>query len=61
MYKAIYAELPTTERVDHRRGDFWELVRRREDALAIGKTGEADAASTPVPVHATARPILGTA
>lgn len=40
MYKAIYAELPTKEQVDHRRGDFWVLVQRREDALAIGKTGE---------------------
>lgn len=40
MFKAIYAELPTSEQVDHRRGDFWELVRRREDALAIGRTGQ---------------------
>ncbi len=40
MYKAMYAELPSAERVDHRRGDFWVLVQRREDALAIGKTGE---------------------
>jgi hypothetical protein len=61
MYKAIYAELPTTEQVDHRRGDFWELVRRREDALAIGKTGEADAVGDAVAVHATTRPVLGTA
>lgn len=60
MYKAIYAELPTTEQVDHRRGDFWELVRRREDALAIGKTGEADESSTPSPVRVPVRPALGT-
>ncbi len=40
MYKAIYAELPSSEQVDHNRGDFWELVQRREDALNIGRTGE---------------------
>jgi hypothetical protein len=61
MYKAIYAELPTTEQVDHRRGDFWELVRRREDALAIGKTGEADETTVPVSVRASVRPVLGSA
>jgi hypothetical protein len=61
MYKAIYAELPTTEQVDHRRGDFWELVKRREDALAIGRTGERDAA-TPLGAEAVApsRAMFGT-
>lgn len=49
MYRAIYAELPAAEQIDHRRGDFWELVKRREDALAIGRTGE----------HASALPVVG--
>lgn len=61
MYRAIYAELPTTEQVDHRRGDFWELVRRREDALAIGRTGEREAADAPATeALASTRPVLGT-
>ncbi len=46
MYRAIYAELPATEQVDHRHGDFWVLVQRREDALAIGKSG-VEASQTP--------------
>lgn len=40
MYKAIYALLPADEGKDPSAGDFWELVKRREDALAIGRTGE---------------------
>jgi hypothetical protein len=40
MYKAIYALLPAEEGTDPRDGNFWELVKRREDALAIGRTGE---------------------
>lgn len=51
MYRAIYAELPAAEQIDHRRGEFWELVKRREDALAIGRTGE----------HASAAPSGGAA
>lgn len=45
MYKAIYALLPADEGGDPKDGDFWELVARREDALAMGKTadGEPDA------------------
>ena len=62
MYKAIYAELPTTEQVDHRRGDFWELVKRREDALAIGRTGERDATALPKPESVTvSSSVLGAA
>ena len=38
MYKAIYELLPADEGGDPRDGDFWELVARREDALAMGKT-----------------------
>jgi hypothetical protein len=59
MYKAIYAELPTTEQVDHRRGDFWDLVKRREDALAIGRTGVAAAAEADAAPASVARPVLG--
>jgi hypothetical protein len=40
MYKAIYALLPPDEGVDPKDGDFWELVKRREDALAMGRTSE---------------------
>jgi hypothetical protein len=63
MYRAIYAELPSAEQVDHRRGDFWELVKRREDALAIGRTGEREAANGLVAAGAApaTRTALGTA
>ncbi len=57
MYKAVYAELPTSERVDHRRGEFWELVKRREDALAIGRTGEMESADAVAPIPAL-QPVL---
>jgi hypothetical protein len=40
MYKAIYALLPADEGNDPSSGDFWELVTRREDALAMGKAAE---------------------
>ncbi|MEP6833520.1 MAG: VC0807 family protein [Gemmatimonas sp.] len=40
MYKAIYALLPADEGGDPKDGDFWELVARREDALAMGKVAE---------------------
>lgn len=40
MYKAMYALLPAEEGTDPHSGDFWELVKRREDALAMGKTGD---------------------
>jgi hypothetical protein len=40
MYKAIYALLPADEGGDPKDGDFWELVARREDALAMGKAAE---------------------
>lgn len=42
MYKAIYALLPADEGGDPKDGDFWELVKRREDALAMGKTSEGE-------------------
>ncbi len=62
MYRAIYAELPASEQIDHRRGDFWELVKRREDALAIGRTGDhaslADEADSPAVRHASVSPLL---
>ncbi len=40
MYNAIYALLPSEEGTDPSSGDFWALVKRREDALAMGRTGE---------------------
>ena len=40
MYKALYALLPAEEGSDPHAGDFWELVKRREDALAMVHTGE---------------------
>ena len=43
MYKAIYALLPADEGGDPKDGDFWELVARREDALAMGKAAELEA------------------
>lgn len=42
MYKAIYALLPADEGGDPKDGDFWELVARREDALAMGKVAEGE-------------------
>jgi hypothetical protein len=40
MYKAIYALLPADENTDPNAGDFWELVKRREDAMAVVRTDE---------------------
>lgn len=40
MYKAMYALLPATEGTDPHAGDIWELIKRREDALAMVHTGE---------------------
>lgn len=49
MYKALYALLPADEGTDPHAGDFWELVKRREDAMAMVRTGEhADSASAAV-------------
>ncbi|MBL0173341.1 MAG: hypothetical protein IPP90_22165 [Gemmatimonadaceae bacterium] len=50
MYKALYALLPADEGTDPHAGDFWEQVKRREDALDLVHTGEhgADGASTSV-------------
>lgn len=42
MYKAIYALLPAEEGGDPKDGDIWELIARREDALAMGKTAEGE-------------------
>jgi hypothetical protein len=44
MYKALYALLPAEDGADPHAGDFWELVKRREDAMAMVRTGEHDAA-----------------
>lgn len=40
MYKALYALLPAEEGTDPHAGDFWVLVKRREDALSMVRTGE---------------------
>ena len=42
MYKALYALLPADEGSDPHAGDFWVLVKRREDALTMARTGEHD-------------------
>jgi hypothetical protein len=44
MYTAVYAELPPSESGEKDGGDFWDLVKRREDALAMGKAAERAAA-----------------
>jgi hypothetical protein len=44
MYTAVYAELPPSEAGEQDGGDFWALVQRREDALAMGKAAERAAA-----------------
>jgi hypothetical protein len=40
MYKALYALLPADEGTDPHAGDFWVLVKRREDALAMAPVVE---------------------
>jgi hypothetical protein len=35
MYKAMYALLPANEGTDPDAGEFWTLLARREDALAL--------------------------
>jgi hypothetical protein len=44
MYKAMYALLPADEGVDPDAGEFWTLLARREDAMALVKAGEANGA-----------------
>ena len=47
MYKAMYAQLPADGATDPDAGEFWTLLARREDALALvraGEQAEADAA-----------------
>ncbi|MCU0649514.1 MAG: hypothetical protein MUF00_16090 [Gemmatimonadaceae bacterium] len=59
MYKAVYAELPPSESGDKDGGDFWELVQRREDALAMGKAAER-AAAEEAAIAAAARRVART-
>jgi hypothetical protein len=40
MYKAMYALLPADEGADPDAGEFWTLLKRREDALALVHTGQ---------------------
>lgn len=49
MYKAMYALLPADAGADPDAGEFWTLLRRREDAMALVRTGE----------HATGEPANG--
>ena len=41
MYKAMYALLPADAGTDPSDGDFWTLLARREDAMALVQAGEA--------------------
>ena len=40
MYKAMYALLPASENADPDAGEFWTLLARREDAMALVRTDE---------------------
>jgi hypothetical protein len=40
MYKAMYALLPAEEGADPDAGEFWVLLARREDAMALVRAGE---------------------
>jgi hypothetical protein len=40
MYKAMYAMLPSSEGVDPGAAEFWALLKRREDAMALVRTGD---------------------
>jgi hypothetical protein len=40
MYKAMYALLPADEGADPDAGEFWTLLARREDAMALVKAGD---------------------
>ena len=46
MYKAMYALLPADEGADPDAGEFWTLLKRREDALALVHHGKAVIAET---------------
>jgi hypothetical protein len=54
MYKALYALLPAEEEADPHAGDFWELVKRREDAMAVVRTGEHEAGASAAVVQGQA-------
>lgn len=40
MYKAMYALLPADEGADPDAGEFWTLLKRREDAMALVHNGQ---------------------
>jgi hypothetical protein len=40
MYKAMYALLPAEEGADPDAGEFWVLLARREDAMALVRAGD---------------------
>jgi hypothetical protein len=46
MYKAMYALLPASENADPDAGEFWTLLARREDAMALVRTDEHGARAT---------------
>ena len=45
MYKAMYALLPADAGADADAGEFWTLLARREDAMALVKAGESGGAA----------------
>jgi hypothetical protein len=45
MYKAMYALLPANHGGDSDAGDFWTLLARREDAVTLVTTGDANGAA----------------
>ncbi|WP_373058798.1 VC0807 family protein [Gemmatimonas sp.] len=45
MYKAMYALLPADEGTGRDAGEFWTLLARRDDALALAKAGNSSGAA----------------
>lgn len=45
MYKAMYALLPAEEGADPDAGEFWVLLARREDAMALVRAGDSAGAA----------------
>ncbi|MCE2900393.1 MAG: VC0807 family protein [Gemmatimonas sp.] len=45
MYKAMYALLPAEDGADPDAGEFWALLARREDAMALVRAGASGAAA----------------
>lgn len=55
MYKAMYALLPPDAGGDAKDADFWDLLKRREEALALGiAAGDVSAAAAELTTEAAA-------